>query len=223
MSENQQDLGQEDIQRLLGKLGEVLARKQQRLVLYVVGGANITLAIDDTRITKDIDVVVKAGKQYLQAAAAEVASTEPGLAPDWINTEFTGDTYDGGMTWSWFDNKKQDTPIRREYGKGLEVQLASPEMILALKTLAGRPKDIEDIAKLMRLTGIRTPLDLGKNLYRFTGRRIFDAQIDPMMYLHIDPEFREIFNRLPPDLQPAKPPKNTLRDRIKRFFSKKAR
>lgn len=223
MSENQQDLGREDIERLLSKLGEVLARRGQRLVLYVVGGANIALAIDNTRVTKDIDVVVKAGKQYLQAAAAEVAATEPGLSPDWINTEFTGDTYDGGMTWSWFDNKGNDTPTRKQYGTSLEVQLASPEMILALKTLAGRPKDIEDIAKLMRLTGIRTPLELGKNLYRFTGRRIFDAQVDPMMYLHIDPEFREIFNRLPPDLRPAKPQKHTLKDRIKKFFGKQAR
>lgn len=96
-------------------------------------------------------------------------------------------------------------------------------MILVLKILTGCPKGIEDIAKLVRLTGIRTLLDLDKNLYCFTGRRIFDAQIDSTMYLHIDPEFRETFSRLPPDLQPAKPPENTLRDRIKRFSSKKTR
>lgn len=220
MSENQQDLGREDIERLFQKLGDVLARKQQQLVLYVVDGANVAMAIDHTRVTKDIDVVVKAGRQYLQAAAAEVAATEPGLATDWINTEFTNDTPDGGMTWSWFDNKNSDSPTRKQYGPALEVQLASPEMVLALKTLAGRLKDIEDIVKLMRLTGIKTPLDLGKNLYRFTGRRIFDAQADPMMYLHIDPEFREIFNRLPPDLRPAMPQKRSLKDRIKRLFSK---
>lgn len=219
MSDNQLDLNRDDIDRLLRKLGEVLARKQQKITLYVVGGANIALAVNDTRVTKDVDVVVKDGMRYLEDAAGEVAATEPGLAPDWINTEFTNGTYDGGLTWSWFDNRDSDIPARQEYGPGLEVQLASPEMVLALKTLAGRPKDIDDIAKLMRLTGIKTPLELGKNLFRFTGRRIFDAQTDPMMYLHIDPEFREIFNRLPPDLHPPKPPKPRLSTKLKQLFS----
>ncbi|MDR2379524.1 MAG: hypothetical protein LBD70_08900 [Bifidobacteriaceae bacterium] len=108
---------------------------------------------------------------------------------------------EGGIVWQWFDRKDRDTPATAFQGRALTVDLASPEMMLALKTLAGRPQDREDAYKLMRMTGLRTPEQVGRNLARFTGERIFRAQGGPGMFIHIDPEFKELFARAPADLR----------------------
>ncbi|SEB55753.1 hypothetical protein SAMN04489806_1100 [Paramicrobacterium humi] len=49
------DLGADDIRRLLHKLDDVLTERSQSAVLYVVGGANMALAVSDRRSTTDVD------------------------------------------------------------------------------------------------------------------------------------------------------------------------
>lgn len=203
MTHNLKDLTVDDIRRLLTKLDAELARQGHKAVVYIVGGANIALTLDRSRTTTDIDAVIKQGFEYVLKAARAVASTEEGLGADWLNAAFTGDKPDGGLTWPWMDNRDADTPSTAYKGDALTVELASPQMMLALKTLAQREKDLDDIYLLMRTTGITTPLELGRNLAKFTGRRIFDAQQEPAMYLHIDPEFRYIFDNAPDDLRPV--------------------
>lgn len=201
MTENRKDLSREDIERLIEKLDAELARRGHRVVIYVVGGANIAMAIEGSRTTTDIDVVVKRGFDVVFDAARAVARDEIGLGPDWINAAFTGEAPDGGIAWSWFDNRDCDTPATAFKGTALLVELASPEMMLALKTLAQRPQDMDDIYTLMRMTEIRTPEGIGRNLARFTGPRIFDAQGQSGMFIHIDPQFRAIFDGAPEDLK----------------------
>ena len=88
-------------------------------------------------------------------------------------------------------------------------------MMLALKTLASRDRDMNDIYALMRMTGIRTPQELGRNLVRFTGPRIIQEQGKPWMPHHIDPAFTFILDNAPDDLQPApKPIRQGLVERI---------
>lgn len=171
-------------------------------MIYVVVGANIAMAVDESRTTTDIDVVVKRGFDVVFDAARAVARDEIGLGDDWVNAAFTGNTPGGGIAWSWFDNRDRDTPATVFKGSALLVELASPEMMLALKTLAQRPQDMDDIYTLMRRTEIRTPEGIGRNLARFTGRRIFDAQGEPGMFINIDPKFRAIFDGAPDDLRP---------------------
>jgi hypothetical protein len=202
MALNQYGLDADEIRRLLGLLDEELAAAGEAAVLYVVGGANMALSLNARRTTTDIDVVIKRGSAAVLAAAQAVAARVDGLGEDWLNNAFTGYTDTGGMTWSWFDNRDDDQPSTAYSGQALFVELASPAMMLALKTLAARDQDMDDIYLLMRHLGIRTPLELGRNLARFTGRRIFDAQRDPYMYLHIDPEFHDIFDNAPDDLRP---------------------
>ena len=202
MPENSKDLTASEISRLLGKLDGELERRGQRVVLYVVGGANISLALDARRSTKDIDAVVKRGFDVVFDAAKEIAKSETGLGADWLNSDFTGGTPDGGLSWSWMDNKDDDTPSVAFSGKALDVELASPEMMLALKILAGRDKDLADIYLLMRKTGIKTPNDVGKNLARFSGRRIFDQQGAMGMPFHINQRFAYVFDNAPDDLRP---------------------
>jgi hypothetical protein len=176
MTHNEKELDAAEIKRLLHKLDDVLSKKDNQAVLYIVGGANIALAVDTRRSTTDVDAVVKQGFDVVFTAAAEVAETEPGLAPDWLNPDFTGGTPDGGLAWSFFDNKADDKPSTFYTGKSLTVELASPEMMLALKTLAARDRDMKDIYALMRMTGIQTSQELGRNLVRFTGSRIIQEQ-----------------------------------------------
>ena len=223
MADNPILLKRDDLLRLLVELDADLVDHGQRATVYVVGGANIALAIDGSRTTRDIDVVVKHGFDIVFAAARRVAARHPGLGDDWINAQFTGNTADGGLTWPWFDNKDADQPSTPFIGKGLTVQLASPEMVLALKTLAQRPQDMPDIYTLMRLTGLKTPLDLGRNLARFTGRRIFDAQGSPGMVIHIDPDFREVFANAPADIRPPVPEPLSLGRRLRRLLSPRPR
>lgn len=213
MADNDLEFTADTIRRLLGKLNAELERRGQKVVVYVVGGANMALAVDSVRTTTDIDAVVKHGHQQLTAAAAAVAGTEPGLAPDWINSEFTGgDNPTGGLIWQWFDKRDDDEPVSLFEGSGLDVQGASAEMMLALKTLANRDQDISDAHKLMRRTGIVTPTGLGRNLARFTGRRIFEVQGTMTLHPRIDPEFRHIFDSLPEDMRPvpAQPDRSEL-------------
>lgn len=201
MRPNLKELTRDDIHRLLVELDKELTRAGERAVLYVVGGANIALAFDTGRTTTDVDAVVKQGFDAVWAAAKRVADSQPGLGDDWLNSAFTGGTPDGGMAWSWMDNKDADEPSTVFEGESLSVQLASPEMMLALKTLASRDKDLEDIYLLMRATGIHDAQGLGRNLARFTGRRIFDAQGTPWMWFHIDPTFSYILDNAPEDLR----------------------
>lgn len=191
-----------DIRRLLEKLDLELANRGQRAALYVVGGANIALALDESRSTTDVDSVVTRGFDVVFDAARAVAREEDGVGEDWLNADFTGGTPDGGLVWPWLDNRDNDVPITAFDGAALRVQLASPPMMLALKTLAQRPQDMADIYQLMRLTGIRTAADLGRNLARFTGPRIFQAQGQWGTLVHIDPAFRNIMDNAPPDLRP---------------------
>lgn len=205
MPDNTKSLTRDDIDRLMRKVDAELARRGQRAVLYIVGGANIAMAVDGSRTTTDIDVVVKRGFEVIFGAAQTVARTEPGLGNDWINAAFTQGQPDGGITWQWMDNKDDDTPVTALKGSALHVELASPQMMLALKRLSQRPQDMPDIYKLMRMTGITSPDAVGKNLARFTGRRIFDAQNQPGMFLHVDPQFRNVFDNAPDDLRPSGP------------------
>lgn len=203
MAENNFEFTADTIRRLLGELNEELERRGQQVAVYVVGGANMALAVDSSRTTTDIDAVVESGHEQLTAAAAAVAESEPGLAPDWINSEFTGgDNPTGGLIWQWFDNRDDDEPVSLFHGKALEVQGASAEMMLALKTLANRDQDISDTHKLMRRTGMKTPQELGRNLARFTGPRIFQVQGTMTLHPRIDPDFGHIFESIPDDLKP---------------------
>jgi hypothetical protein len=202
MTQNTKDLDEPYIRHLLAQLDQVLADRGQAAILYVVGGANIALAHNGRRTTTDIDAVIKQGCDIVFDAAAAVAASEPGLGADWLSAAFTGYTADGGLSWSWFDNKDDDQPSTAYHGRALTVELASPPMMLALKTLAMREKDLPDIYLLMRELGIKTPLELGRNLARFTGPRIFQQQGTPGMYFHIDPEFDYIFANAPDDLRP---------------------
>lgn len=59
MNDDQTQLSNDDIRRLLIRLDEDLWEHNQEAIIYVVGGANIALAIDTRRTTTDIDLATR--------------------------------------------------------------------------------------------------------------------------------------------------------------------
>jgi predicted nucleotidyltransferase len=132
------------IQRALTRLGERLHRRGVVADLYVVGGAAIALAFDARRATRDIDALFVPHGIVLDEARA--VADELGLPPWWLNEQASVYLAPG-----------PDTDAPRVFDHpGLRVAVASPERLLAMKVLAARPRDEDDIRLLAAHLGLTT-------------------------------------------------------------------
>jgi predicted nucleotidyltransferase len=132
------------------RLGERLARRGVIGDVYIFGGAAMALAYDARRSTRDIDAIFKPHGVVLEEARNVAA--ELGLPPWWLNEQ--GSAYVAPT-----DN----TAPRVFDHPGLRVSAASPEHLLAMKTLAARRRDAEDIRFLIHhlgLNSVKQVLDL---------------------------------------------------------------
>jgi predicted nucleotidyltransferase len=135
-------LDREGIAEAFGRLGDRLAQRGVVADIYVIGGAAMALAYDARRATRDIDAVFKPHGLVLEAAR-EVAN-ELGLPPWWLNEQASVYVAPGG----------DGTAPRVFDHPGLRVLAASPEHLLAMKTLAARKQDVEDIRFLIGKLGL---------------------------------------------------------------------
>ncbi|SFO22870.1 DUF6036 family nucleotidyltransferase [Actinomadura madurae] len=120
------------------KLGDRLVRRGVVADIYVVGGAAMALAYDARRSTRDIDAVFEPHGIVLDEARA--LARELGLPPWWLNEQASVYVAPGG-----------DPSATRVFDHpGLRVSAASPEHLLAMKVLAARRRDAEDIRFLVR-------------------------------------------------------------------------
>ena len=127
----------------LERLGAKLQERDIDASLYVVGGAALAFAFMRDRVTRDIDAIV-APNQEVFAAAREVGD-ELALPEEWLN-----DTASAFLPEVQLD---QGTLVFE--APGISVRTAPAEVLLAMKILAGRAKDLDDIrtlAGLLRLT-----------------------------------------------------------------------
>lgn len=125
------------IEQAFESLGERLARRGVVADVYVFGGAAMALAYDARRATRDIDAVFEPHGVVLEEAGN--VAKELGLPPWWLNEQASTYVARGG-----------DRSARRVFDHpGLRVSAASPEHLLAMKVLAARPADIEDIRLLV--------------------------------------------------------------------------
>ncbi len=136
-------LTREEIIRYLSALAERVAQRGIQGELYLVGGAAMALAYDARRATRDVDAVF-APKEEVYRAAHEVAE-EHGLPEGWLNDAVKG--FLAGPD-------PEATPVLDL--PGLRVLAASPRYLLAMKCLAARREDEEDIRFLVRLTGVKS-------------------------------------------------------------------
>jgi predicted nucleotidyltransferase len=133
------------------RLGDRLARRGIVADIYVFGGAAMALAYDSRRATRDIDAVFKPHGIVLEEAHA--VADELGLPRWWLNEQASIYVAPGG-----------DATAPRVFDHpGLRVSAASPEHLLAMKVLAARRRDVEDIhvlVKHLRLSTVEEVLAL---------------------------------------------------------------
>ena len=120
------------------RLGTRLARRGLVADVYVFDGAAMALAYDARRATRDIDAVFTAHGAVLDEARAVAA--ELGLPPWWLNEQAAAYVAPGG----------DPSAARIFEHRGLRVSAASPRHLLAMKILAARRRDVDDIAVLAR-------------------------------------------------------------------------
>jgi hypothetical protein len=110
--------------------------------LFVVGGAAMALAYDATRVTRDVDAMFVPHGVVVEAARA--VADDLGLPPWWLNEQAS--VYVSG---------KDDPGKRRVFDHpGLRVMVASPDHIFAMKALAARARDIDDLRSLAARAGV---------------------------------------------------------------------
>ena len=132
------------IEHAFRRLGDRLARRGVVADLYVFGGAAMALAYDARRSTRDIDAVFHPHGVVLDEA--RVVADELGLPQWWLNEQASAYVAPGG-----------DSNAPRVFDHpGLRVSAASPEHLLAMKVLAARRRDADDIRFLVEHLGLTT-------------------------------------------------------------------
>ncbi len=149
-------LGRAELERAFTLLGDRLARRGVAADLFVIGGAAMALAYDAHRVTRDVDAIFVPHGVVVEEARAVAA--ELGLPAWWLNEQAS--VYVSG---------KDDPGKRRVFDHpNLRVMAASPEHIFAMKAMAARDRDIEDLRRLGALAGIRSAeaaLDLCRDFF----------------------------------------------------------
>jgi len=118
------------------RLGDRLAYRGVVADLYVFGGAAMALAYDLRRSTRDVDALLQPHGVVL--AEAQNVAQELGLPQWWLNEQASSYISPAG---------DPQAPLVFDH-PGLRVHAASPEHLLAMKVLAGRRRDAEDIRLL---------------------------------------------------------------------------
>ena len=148
MSDPSPLLDRAGIEEAFRRLGDRLAKRGVVADLYVFGGAAMALAYDSRRATRDVDAIFKPHGIVLEEALAVAA--ELGLPHWWLNEQASSYVAPGG----------DSTASRIFDHPGLRVFAASPEHLLAMKALAARPRDAEDIRQLVQILGLHTVDDV---------------------------------------------------------------
>lgn len=139
------------IRDLFRQLGERLQRRGVVADLYVIGGAAMALAYDARRATRDVDAVFLPHGIVLEEAHALAADL--GLPQWWLNEQASMYVAPGG---------DPQAPLSFDH-PGLRVSTASPEHLLAMKALAARRRDTEDLQVLvdhLELTSAEQVVDI---------------------------------------------------------------
>lgn len=137
-------LGRAELERAFTALGERLVRRGVVADILVVGGAAMAMAYDATRVTRDVDSLFVPHGIVLEEARRVAADL--GLPPWWLNEQAS--VYISG---------KDDPNKRRVFDHpGLRVTAASPRHVFAMKALAARTRDIEDLRVLAGIIGVES-------------------------------------------------------------------
>jgi predicted nucleotidyltransferase len=132
------------LERAFTALGERLVQRGVVADVFVVGGAAMALAYDATRVTRDVDSLFVPHGVVLEEARN--VAQDLGLPPWWLNEQAS--VYISG---------KDDPGKRRVFDHpGLRVTAASPRHVFAMKALAARTRDIDDLRLLAGIIGVES-------------------------------------------------------------------
>jgi hypothetical protein len=165
-------LQEKEIETYLDQLGQELRRLniQYPVRVLLIGGAFMLLQIKNRRTTDDVDVLLKdedpAISQIFKSSVRVVANKNR-LRGNRLNDMMADFLRDVGSV--------PEGILWRRYGS-LEIFLPPREYILALKLLAGRQKDREDIIALSQQLKIQTR----EQAQRLVDQYIPDKQLQQM-------------------------------------------
>jgi hypothetical protein len=116
----------------------------------------MALAYDATRVTRDVDAMFVPHGVVVEEARA--VAEDLGLPPWWLNEQAS--VYVSG----------QDDPGKKRVfdHPGLRVMVASPDHIFAMKALAARTRDVDDLrslAVLADIDSVETALQVCRDFY----------------------------------------------------------
>ena len=135
-------MGRAELERAFTALGERLERRGVIADVFVVGGAAMAMAYDASRVTRDVDAMFVPHGVVLEESRA--VAEDFGLPPWWLNDQAS--VYVSG---------KDDPGKRRVFDHpSLRVMAASAHHIFAMKALAARVRDIDDLRILAPLAGV---------------------------------------------------------------------
>lgn len=132
-------LDADKIQSLFHRLDERLREREISATLYVVGGAAMAVVVGAGRLTRDVDV---SALDPVVATEALAVAHEKGLPPTWLNAAAA----------PWVPAPPAATASATP---GLTIRYAPPEHLLAMKMVAHRERDLEDMRQLADLLGLR--------------------------------------------------------------------
>lgn len=138
----EKSLDRSSIHLILEELGRRLQQRNLNATVNIIGGAAIALTLKDERVTQDVDAVVITDHSEEFNQLAKDVALDFSIRPDWIGdnvSHFVSDNPDGF-------NELITYP-------GIDVYVASPEHILAMKLRANilrmRAHDAEDLVFLL--------------------------------------------------------------------------
>ena len=139
-------------------LGQELAAKRRKGAILLVGGAVMVLTVGNRKSTRDIDASFEHEAPAIRAAVLAIAHRE-GLPPDWLNDGAKGFLYSEPPVTLW-----------KSY-PGLDIYLPSLDYLLAMKIVAGRPRDIADARALIQSLGFSDPQEVLDILQKYIPAR----------------------------------------------------
>lgn len=135
--------------RALRTMSQHLARAGTSADVWVYGGAAMVLAFRARTATRDIDAVWEDDSAVRRAA--DLTAEQLGLPRSWLNDQAASYVPPRARE---DPDAYFDAPVFED--AHLRVMAANPRLLLAMKVLAARPTDVDDIAFLVSRLGLRS-------------------------------------------------------------------
>lgn len=129
----------DDVRGALHELAHELRVASLPATIHVVGGAAVALQIGREALTRDVDALHPPSQEFTYVV--HLIAARRGWPLNWLNDAVKGfaSHFDGAEDWETFDE-----------GGEVTVFVARPQLLLAMKLLAGRgTRDREDIERLL--------------------------------------------------------------------------